>query len=121
VLDGLVLDGAAGRLARILERGFLDDAGWELSLPTQHRPRWAGRCARADGCVHTVHSGLPAVCHRFFTRLTRLGMNAAEIAAVPVLPAVTPRADHCAVAGCQCVPTVRHAVLCEPHAKNFRL
>jgi hypothetical protein len=43
VLDGLVLDGAAGRLARILERGFLDEAGWDprtrvLSLPTQHRP-----------------------------------------------------------------------------------
>jgi hypothetical protein len=48
-------------------------------------------------------------------------MNAADIAAAPVLPAVTPRADHCAVSGCQCVPTVRHAVLCEPNAKKFRL
>jgi hypothetical protein len=125
VLDGVILDGAAGRLGRMLDRGFLNEAGWDprtrvLSLPTQHR-LLGRRVCRAGGCVRTVHSGLPAVCHRCFTRLTGLGMNAADIAAAPVLPAVTPRADHCAVSGCQCVPTVRHAVLCEPHAKKFRL
>ena len=125
VLDGVVLDGAAGRLARMLDSGFLDGAGWDprtrvLSLPAQHRLLGRQVC-RADGCERTVHSGLPRVCLRCFTRLTRLGMNAAEIAAAPALPAAPPRADHCAVPGCQCAPTVRQAVLCQPHAKKFRL
>jgi integrase len=125
VLDGVVLDGAAGRLARMLERGFLDEAGWDpgtrvLSLPARHR-LLGRRVCRAGGCERTVHSGLPVVCHRCFTRLTRLGMSAAEIAASPQLPAVHASADHCAVPGCRCAPTVRQAVLCEPHAKKFRL
>jgi integrase len=125
VLDGVVLDGAAGRLARMLDREFLDEAGWDskvrlLSLPPEHR-LLGRRVCRADECVRTVHSGLPAVCLRCFSRLTRLGMSAAEIAAASALPAAPPRADRCAVPGCQCVPTVRHAVLCEPHAKKFRL
>jgi hypothetical protein len=125
VVDGVVLDGAAGRLARMLDSGFLDGAGWDprtrvLSLPAQHR-LLGRRVCRADGCERTVHGGLPRVCLRCFTRLTRLGMNAAEIAAAPALPAAPPRADHCAVPGCQCAPTVRQAVLCQPHAKKFRL
>jgi hypothetical protein len=42
VLDGVVLGGPAGRLARMLDLGFLDEAGWDrrtrvLSLPAQHR------------------------------------------------------------------------------------
>ncbi|MGH3512793.1 MAG: tyrosine-type recombinase/integrase [Candidatus Dormibacteria bacterium] len=125
VLDGAVLDGAARRLARMLARGFLDEAGWDpktrvLSLPARHR-LLGRRVCRADGCERTVHSGLPAVCLRCFTRLTRLGMSTAEIAVAPVLPAAPPGADHCAVPGCECVPTVRQAVLCQPHAKKFRL
>ncbi|HEY6422564.1 MAG TPA: tyrosine-type recombinase/integrase [Pseudonocardiaceae bacterium] len=124
VLDGVVLDGAAGRLARMLERGFLDEAGWDprtrvLSLPAQHRLLGRQVC-RADGCERTVHSGLPGVCHRCFTRLTRLGLSTAEIAVAPELPAEPASTDHCAVSGCQCAPTVRHAVLCEPHARKFR-
>jgi hypothetical protein len=122
VLDGVVLDGTTGRLAKMLELGFLNEAGWDprslvLSLPAQHRLLGRQVC-RAEGCERTVHNGLPAVCLRCFTRL---GLSAAEIAVVPELPAAPPRADHCAVPGCQCVPTVRHAVLCEPHAKKFRL
>lgn len=125
VLDGVVLDGAAARLARMLEPGFVDEAGWDprmrvLSLPAQHR-LLSRRVCRAEGCERTVHSGLPAVCLRCFTRLTRLGMSATEIAAAPALPAAPPRADHCAVPGCQCAPTMRQAVLCEPHTKKFRL
>lgn len=117
-----VLDGAAARLARMLEPGFVDEAGWDprmrvLSLPAQHR-LLGRRVCRADGCEHTVHSGLPAVCLRCFARLTRLGMSATEIAAAPALPTAPPRADHCAVPGCQCAPTMRQAVLCEPHTKK---
>jgi hypothetical protein len=77
VLDGVTLDGAAARLASMLDRGFLDEAGWDprtrvLSLPTQHR-LLGRRVCRAGGCERTVHSGLPAVCLRCFTRLTGLG------------------------------------------------
>jgi integrase len=124
VLDGVVLDGAAARLARMVDRDFLDEAGWDprmrlLSLPAQHR-LLGRRVCRAQGCERTVHSGLPAVCLRCFTRLTGLGLSAAQIAAAAQLPAAPPRADHCAVPGCECVPTVRRAVLCEPHAHKFR-
>ena len=125
VLDGVVLNGPAGRLARMLDRGFLDEAGWDprtrvLCLPAQHR-LLGRRVCRAEGCARTVHSGLPVVCHRCFTRLTGLGMSAAEIAAAAELPAEPASADHCAVPGCQCAPTVRQAVMCEPHAKKLRL
>lgn len=96
VLDGVVLDGAAARLARMLERDFLDEAGWDprmrvLSLPAQHR-LLGRRVCRADGCERTVHSGLPAVCLRCFTRLTGLGLSATEIATAAQLPAAPPRA-----------------------------
>jgi hypothetical protein len=124
VLDGVMLVGAAARLASMLDRGFLDEAGWDprmrvLGLPAKHR-LLGRRVCRADGCERTVHSGLPAVCLRCFTRLTRLGMSTAEIAAGSVLPATPPHADHCAVPGCQRVPTVRQAVLCDQHARKFR-
>jgi hypothetical protein len=109
VLDGVVLDGAARRLARLLDPGFVDEAGWDprmrvLSLPAQHR-LLGRRVCRADGCVRTVHSGLPAVCLRCFTRLTGLGMSTPEIAVAPQLPAGPASTDHCAVQGCQCAPT----------------
>ena len=32
VLDGVMLDGAAGRLAKMLDSGFLDGAGWDPRL-----------------------------------------------------------------------------------------
>jgi hypothetical protein len=124
VLDGVVLIGAAARLAAMLDRGFFDEAGWDprtrvLSLPAEHRLLGRTVC-RVDGCQNTVQSGLP-VCHRCFTRLTRLGMSQAEIAAAACLPAEPASPTRCAVPGCRCAPTVRHAVLCEPHAKKFRL
>jgi len=124
VLDGVVLHGAAARLAGMLDREFLDEAGWDprmrvLCLPAGHR-LLGRRVCRAGGCTRTVHSGLPAVCLRCFTRLRGLGMSAADIAAAEVLPPVPRRAEQCAVSGCQCRPTVAHAVLCEPHAKKLR-
>lgn len=124
VLSGATLDGVAGLLAGMLDREFLDEAGWDprmrvLCLPAQHPLLGRGVC-RAAGCERTVRDGLPAVCHRCFTRLSGLGMSTTEIAAASALPAARPRADHCAVPGCQCVPTMRHAVLCEPHARSFR-
>ncbi len=124
VLDGVVVIGTAARLARMLDRRFLDEAGWDprtrvLSLLAEHRLLGRTVC-RAEGCQNTVQSGL-TVCHRCCTRLTRRGMNTAEIAAAACLPAEPASATRCAVPGCRCVPTVRHAVLCEPHAKKFRL
>jgi integrase len=124
VLDGVVLVDAAARLAAMLDRRFLDEAGWDprmrvLSLPAAHRLLGRTVC-RVDGCQSTIQPDL-TVCYRCFTRLTRLGMSKAEIAAGACLPAEPEPATQCAVSGCRCVPTVRHAVLCEPHARKFRL
>ncbi len=124
VLAGVVLDGPAARLAGMLDRGFLDEAGWDprmrvLRFPAQHR-LLGRRVCRAEGCERGVRDGLPAVCLRCFTRLTRLGMSTADIAGAPALPAAPAPADRCTVPGCQCVPTVRQAVLCEQHARTFR-
>ena len=124
VLDGVVLIGAAARLAAMLDCGFLDEAGWDprtrvLSLPAEHRLLGRTVC-RVERCQNKVRSG-PRVCHRCFTRLTRLGMSTAQIAAAACLPAEPASPSRCAVPGCRCVPTVRHAVLCQPHAKKFRL
>jgi integrase len=124
VVGGVVLIGAAARLAAMLDRRFLAEAGWDpwtrvLSLPAQHRLLGRTVC-RVEGCQNTVHSGL-TVCHRCFTRLTRRGMSKVEIAAAACLPAEPVSTSRCAVPGCRCVPTVRHALLCEPHAKKFRL
>lgn len=124
VLSGVVLAGAAARLARMLDGRFLDEAGWDpqarvLSLPAEHRLLGRVMC-RVEGCQNTIQSDL-TVCHRCLTRLTRLGMSKAEIAAAACLPAESASPTRCAVSGCPCVPTVRHAVLCQPHAKKFRL
>jgi len=125
VLAGEALQGPAVALARALDQAFLAEAGWDpvsrvLFLPAEHR-LMGRRVCRAQECERTVHSGLPQVCLRCFTRLSGLGMSLAEVAAARDLPAAAPRADRCAVPGCRCVPTVRQAVLCEPHAKKFRL
>jgi integrase len=124
VLDETVLGGAAARLATMLDPAFLVEAGWDppvrvLSLPAQHRLLGRQVC-RVGGCAATVHSGLPGVCYRCFTRLTRLGLTAAAIAAAAELPALPTPADQCAVSGCRCSPTVRQAVLCEPHVRQLR-
>src|SRR6516225_1386224 len=76
VLTGVALDGAAARLARMLDRAFLVEAGWDpaarvLSLPAGHRLLGRAVC-RAGGCTTTAHTGL-GVCYRCFTRLTGQG------------------------------------------------
>ncbi len=124
VLDGVVLRGAALRLGRMLERGSLDEAGWDprmrmLSLPDQHRLLGRPVC-RVGGCGSSVRSGLPGVCQRCFTRLTGRGLSTAQIAAGAELPAAAVQADRCAVSGCERRPTARQTVLCTAHAKHFR-
>jgi hypothetical protein len=124
VLSGVILDGAAARLAGMLDRALLEEAGWDpaariLFLPAQHRLLGRQVC-RAEGCTGTVHNDCPGVCYRCFTRLQQLGMSAAGIAAAGRLPAAPAPAGHCAVPECQCKPTVRQAVMCEPHAAQFR-
>jgi integrase len=124
VLEGVVLDGAAARLAGMLDRSLLDEAGWDpgrriLLLPAGHRLLGRQVC-RAERCTGTVHNDCPGVCYRCFTRLQRLGMSAAGIAAAQHLPAAPVPAEDCAVPGCRCKPTVRQAVMCEPHAAQFR-
>ncbi|HEY4023083.1 MAG TPA: tyrosine-type recombinase/integrase, partial [Pseudonocardiaceae bacterium] len=47
-------------------------------------------------------------------------MSVEDIDAAESLPAAPVPAAHCAVLNCQCAPTVRGAVMCEPHAQQFR-
>jgi hypothetical protein len=130
VLTGVVLDEAAARLARMLDRSFLAEVGWEpaarvLSLPAGHRLLGRAVC-RVGGCtttIHTglgVHAGLGGVCHRCFTRLTRQGLTKDQVATIPQLPPLPARVTECAVPRCQREPTVAQALLCEPHARQFR-
>jgi hypothetical protein len=90
-----------------------------LLLPAGHRLLGRKVC-RVERCVNTVHNDCPETCHRCFTRLTGLGMSLQDIATARSLPAAPVPADDCAVPGCRCKPTVRGAVLCEPHAQQFR-
>jgi len=124
VLAGGALCGAAAHLAGVLDRGLLDEAGWDpvmrvLYLPAQHRLLGRKVC-RVQRCVGTVHNDAPEICHRCFTRLTGMGMSVQDIAAAESLPAVTAPAQRCAVPQCRCTPTMRDAVMCEPHAQQFR-
>ena len=124
VLAGVELDGPAQQLAALLDPAFLAGAGWDpasrvLSLPAGHRLLGRAVC-RAGGCATTEHTGLGGVCHRCFTRLTGQGMTAEQIAGSPQLPSLPARVTRCAVPGCQREPTVTRAILCEPHARQFR-
>ena len=124
VLAGVELDGPAQQLAALLDPSFLAEAGWDpasrvLSLPAGHRLLGRAVC-RAGGCATTEHAGLGGVCHRCFTRLTGQGMTAEQIAGSPQLPSLSARVMRCAVPGCQREPTVTRAILCEPHARQFR-
>ena len=85
VLDGVALDGAAAHLAGALDQGLLDEAGWDpvtriLYLPAEHRLLGRKVC-RVEQCTATAHYNYPDICHRCFTRLTRLGMSVEDIAA----------------------------------------
>lgn len=90
-----------------------------LYLPAQHRLLGRKVC-RVERCVGTVHNDAPEICHRCFTRLTGMGMSVEDIAAAESLPAAPVPAERCAVPQCRCTPTVRDAVMCEPHAQQFR-
>jgi integrase len=103
----------------MLQQAGWDPATWVLVLPAGHQLLGRQVC-RVERCVNTVHNDCPDTCHRCFTRLTGLGMSAQDIAGAVSLPAAPVPADDCAVPGCQCTPTVRGAVLCEPHAQQLR-
>ena len=60
------------------------------------------------------------MCHRCCTRLTGQGLTKDQIAATPQLPPLPARVTECAVPRCQREPTVTEAILCEPHARQFR-
>ena len=124
VLVGAAFDGPAAALARALDKALLEEAGWDprsriLYLPAGHRLLGRNVC-RVEQCTATAHYNYPDICHRCFTRLTRMGMTMDDIAARQSLPAAPVPAPHCAVPECRCVPTARGAVLCEPHAQNYR-
>ena len=124
VLVGAAFDGPAAALARALDKALLEEAGWDpvariLFLPAGHRLLGRKVC-RVEQCTATAHYNYPDICHRCFTRLTRMGMTMDDIAARESLPAAPVPAPHCAVPECRCVPTARGAVLCEPHAQNYR-
>jgi hypothetical protein len=124
VLADVVLDETTARLAGMLEPSFLDEAGWNpatrvLSLRAQHLLLGRTVC-RVHLCRNTIRPGL-TVCYGCFMRLTRQGMSPEEIGAASELSVAPTVATRCAVPGCGCAPTMRHAVLCEPHARKFRL
>jgi hypothetical protein len=124
VVDGVALRGEAAQLAGALDLGLLEEAGWDpvmrvLFLPAEHRLLGRKVC-RVQRCVNTVHNDAPEICHRCFTRLAAMGMSVEDIAATENLSAAPVPAEHCAVPACQCIPTVRGAVMCEPHAQQFR-
>jgi len=124
VLAGVVLNGEAARLAWLLDRAFLAEVGWNpaarvLSPPAGHRLLGRAVC-RVGGCTTTAHAGPGGVCHRCCTRLTGQGLTKDQIAATPQLPPLPARVTECAVPRCQREPTVTEAILCEPHARQFR-
>ena len=123
VLEGVRLSGPAAWLAAVLDPAFLAEAGWDpgdrvFDLPAGHR-LLGRRVCRAGGCPAKPLSRLPGVCYSCFSRLTGMGLSREEIAQgdLPPLPAPV---TACAVPGCRCVPTVSQAILCEPHARQFR-
>ena len=125
VLDGVGFDRPCRGAGASAGQRLLDEAGWDPWRPDAVvcRPdhRLLGRkVCRVERCAGTAHDDYPDICHRCFTRLTRMGMTMAEIVATAELPAAPVPASQCAVPECRCVPTARGAVLCEPHAQNFR-
>ena len=123
VLAGVMPDGQAARLAEMIDAAFLAEAGWDpgcrvLSLPAGHRLLGRTVC-RVGGCATTAQP-LAGVCFSCFTRLTGQGLSIGQITQAPLLPQLPVRAAACAVPGCLAVPTVSQAIMCEPHARQFR-
>jgi len=129
VLDGMVLDGPAARLAAMLNPAFLAEAGWDprmrvLSLPAQH-PLLGRTLCRVEGCMSAAHgTKLGGLCWRCFARLTRAGMSLEEIISSRELPPLPDLPAGCAVPGCQRMspggrPGQRTG-LCEAHYRRFR-
>jgi integrase len=124
VLAGVMLHGPAARLAADVDPAFLAGAGWDpcsqiLSLPAGH-PMLGRRRCRVSGCAATAHPRCSGVCRRCFTWLTGLGVAVGQIAGTGQLPPAPPRAARCAVPGCQREITVRTAVLCAPHVRQYQ-
>ena len=114
VLVGAAFDGPAAALARALDKALLEDAGWDpvariLFLPAGHRLLGRKVC-RVEQCTATAHYNYHDICHRCFTRLTRMGMTMHDIAARETLPAAPVPAPHCAVPECRACR--RRAVRC---------
>ena len=83
VLDGMLLQGPAARLAGLLDPAFLTEAGWDpvirvLSLPARHRLLGRTLC-RVPGCPATAHgTKTGGLCWRCWGRLSRAGMSAEQ-------------------------------------------
>ena len=125
VLAGVELTGPAGRLAGMLEAGFLTEAGWDpvarvLSLPAEH-PLLGRTLCRVGGCPATAHGAKTGgVCWRCFTRLTGQGLAVVQIACSAELPVLPVGPAGCAVVGCQRMSPSPRSLLCEPHRRRYR-
>jgi integrase len=129
VLDGVVLDGSAARLAAILNPAFLTEVGWDprtqvLSLPAQH-PLLGRVLCRVEGCRATAHgTKIGGLCWRCFSRLTRAGMSLEEIVSSGELPPLPDLPAGCAVPGCQRMSpggrAGQRSGLCEAHYRRLR-
>ena len=125
VLAGVGLDGPAARLAGLLERGFLIEAGWDpvmrvLSLPAAHQLLGRPLC-RVGGCSTTMHGRTGGLCWHCFTRLRAQGLSEQQVAASPQLPSLpTRRPAGCAVPGCERMSPIPRSTLCVPHQRRLR-
>ena len=129
VLGATMLEGPAARVARLLDPGFLIEAGWDpltrvLSLPAQHRLLGRALC-RVDGCTATAHgTKIGGLCWRCFARLTRAGVSAEEIGSSTQFPPLAGRPGGCSVPGClRLSPGGRgwqRTGLCQAHSRRLR-
>ena len=128
VISGVVLAGDAARLAGVLDRDFLAEAGWDpasrvLSMPAEH-PLLGRRVCRTGGCAATVHGSAGSLCYQCSARLARAGWSREEICAAAEVPPLPARPPGCLVPGCQRMsPGGRQGQrtgLCQAHSRRFR-
>ena len=128
VISGVVLAGDAARLAGVLDRDFLAEAGWDpasrvLSMPAEH-PLLGRRVCRTGGCAATVHGSAGSLCYQCSARLARAGWCREEICAAAEVPPLPARPPGCLVPGCQRMsPGGRQGQrtgLCQAHSRRFR-